>query len=192
MSPVWAEILDKINHTYRFKLAKQKDGPGPSDQSSFYHKKRPVLAFFTGVHDDYNRSTDDFWRLNYPTQQNIVKFIRDVVLEIEHRGEKLAFTKAESQHQRGKGRSKFKVTLGVVPDYAFAGKGLHLDVVKENRPAHKAGLQNGDVIIQLGTVKLNNIYDYMAALGMFKPGNKVALVFVRDGKEITTEVLLEE
>ncbi len=191
-TPVWAEILDKINHTYRFKLAKQKDGPGPSDQSSFYHKKRPVLAFFTGVHDDYNRSTDDFWRLNYPTQQNIVKFIRDVVLEIEHRGEKLAFTKAESQHQRGKGRSKFKVTLGVVPDYAFAGKGLHLDVVKENRPAHKAGLQNGDVIIQLGTVKLNNIYDYMAALGMFKPGNKVALVFVRDGKEITTEVLLEE
>ncbi len=191
-TPVWAEMIDKINHTYRFELAKQKDGPGPSDQSSFYHKNLPVLAFFTGAHDYYNRSTDDFWRINYPAQQNIVKFVRDVVLEIEHRGEKLAFTKAESQHQPGKGSSQFKVTLGVVPDYAFAGKGLHLDVVKQGRPAHQAGLQNGDIIIQLGTVKINNIYDYMAALGMFKPGNKVALVFSRNGKEITTEVLLAE
>ena len=191
-TPVWPKIIDQVNHTYRFELTTQKDGPGPSDQSSFYRQNLPVLAFFTGVHDDYNRSTDDFWRLNYPAQQNIVKFVRDVVLEIEHRDNKLPFTKAESQHQRGKGRSKFKVTLGVVPDYAFAEQGLRLDVVKENRPAHQAGLQSGDIIIQFGSIKLNNIYDYMAALGMFKPGNKAALVFVRDGKEITTEVLLEE
>lgn len=116
-----------------------------------------------------------------------------MVVEIEKRQEKLAFTKAESQQRRhGKGRSQFKVTLGVVPDYAFSGEGLHLDVVKEGCPAHKAGLQNGDIIIQLGTVKINNIYDYMAALGMFKPGNKVEVVFKREGTEMKTEILLAE
>jgi Tol biopolymer transport system component len=188
---IWSEMLDQINSIYGFELTKKKDGPGPSDQASFYYKNLPVLAFFTGAHEYYNRSSDDFWRINYPAQARIVKLVRDVVLEIEKRGEDLPFTQAESE-RHAKGRSEFKVTLGVVPDYAFSGEGLHLDVVKTGRPAHKAGLQNGDIIIQLGTVKINNIYDYMAALGMFKPDDKLELVFKRKGKVLKTDILLAE
>ena len=189
-STVWEEMIDNINRTYLFKLTKQKEGPGPSDQNSFYRKNMPVLAFFTGAHDYYNRSTDDFWRFNYPAQEKIVKFARDVILAVDRRHEKLPFSKAESQPSRRK--SEFKVSLGVVPDYAFSGKGLHLEIVRENRPGYKAGLRGGDIIIQFGTIHIGNIYDYMAALGMFKPGDKAELIFLRNGKEKKTAVLLEE
>lgn len=189
-SPVWEAMIDNLNRTYLLKLAKQKDGPGPSDQSSFYYKNIPVLAFFTGSHDYYNRSTDDFWRLNYPAQEKIVQFVRDMILAIDHRQEKLLFSKAESQHSHRK--SEFKVSLGVIPDYAFTGKGLHLEIVRENRPGYKAGLRNGDIIIQFGTISIDNIYDYVAALGMFKPGDQVKLIFLRNGTENKTVVLLEE
>jgi len=186
-SPVWEEIVDKINETDSFVLAKQKQEPGTSDQRSFYEKKIPVLGFLTGAHDYYNRSTDDFWRLNYPGQEQIVKFVRDVVLEIDRRADKVTF----SFLKPGKKHSKFKVSLGVMPDYAFTGQGLRLDAVKVNRPAYKAGLQSGDIIIKLGSVEINNIYDYVAALGTLKAGDKVDLVFLRDGQKKTTEVLLE-
>jgi hypothetical protein len=191
-SMIWEKMIDNINQTYQFSITKQTDGPGPSDQHSFYNKNIPVLAFFTGSHAYYNRSTDDFWRINYSAQEKIVKFVRDVILEIEHQSENLSFTKAESQQFHDKGKREFKVTLGVVPDYAFAGKGLHLDIVKEGRPGYQAGLQNGDIIIQFGSVKIGNIYDYMAALGMLKPGDNVELIFLRDGKKLSTTVLLEE
>lgn len=91
-SPVWEEIVDKINKTDPFVLAKQKEEPGTSDQRSFYEKGIPVLGFFTGAHDYYNRSSDDFWRLNYVGQEKIIKFVRDVVLEIDRRGDKLTFS----------------------------------------------------------------------------------------------------
>lgn len=67
-----------------------------------------------------------------------------------------------------------------------------MDAVRENRPGYKAGLQSGDIIIKLGSVQINNIYDYVAALGKFKAGDKVELVFMRDGNEKATEVLLEK
>ncbi|MCP4708623.1 MAG: M20/M25/M40 family metallo-hydrolase, partial [Planctomycetes bacterium] len=138
----WEEIVDKVNETYQFDLIKQKDGPGPSDQSSFYWKDIPVLMLFTGAHDYYNRSSDDYWRINYETQAGIVSFLADLVYEVDSRDEKLEFTKAESQGT-GKGRSDLKVTLGVVPDFAFSGQGLRLDGVREGQPGHKAGLQAG-------------------------------------------------
>jgi Zn-dependent M28 family amino/carboxypeptidase len=65
----WEQMIDSINQTYQFSLTKQTDGPGPSDQHSFYSKNIPVLAFFTGSHDYYNRSTDDFWRIHYPVKK---------------------------------------------------------------------------------------------------------------------------
>ncbi|TGO03433.1 hypothetical protein PN36_06830 [Candidatus Thiomargarita nelsonii] len=183
-SPVWEEIVDKVNESYSFVLAKQKEEPGTSDQRSFYEKQIAVLGFLTGAHDHYNRSTDDFWRLNYPGHEKIVKFVRDVVIDL--RADQVTF----SALKVNKKRAKFKVSLGVMPDYAFTSQGLRLDAVKVNRSAYNAGLQSGDIIIKLGAVQINDIYDYVAALGTFEVGDKVELVFLRDGLENSVEVLL--
>ncbi len=189
-SPVWPDLIKSVNATYKFDLAMKEDGPAPSDQTSFYRKDVPVLFFFTGAHEQYHKSTDDFWRINYEGEANVIRFVRDTVTELDGLKARPAFTKAESQDAM-QTRSSFKVTLGVVPDYAYSGKGLHLDVVREGRPAYKAGLQSGDVIIKLGEIVINGIYDYMSALNTQKPGNAVDIVFTRDGKEMTAKVIFE-
>ena len=45
---------------------------------------------------------------------------------------------------------RFKVTLGVVPDYMYDGKGMRIDGVTDGKPAAKAGLKVGDVVVKLG------------------------------------------
>jgi S1-C subfamily serine protease len=98
---------------------------------------------------------------------------------------KLNFYKTQAKES---GKSSFKVTLGVMPDYSFQGKGLRIDAVNKDKPAEKAGLKDGDIVIQLGEIKVENIYDYMGALGKFTKG-QTTLVIVKRGEEIVrTEV----
>lgn len=63
---------------------------------------------------------------------------------------KLTFSKTASPTST---KTSFKVTLGVMPDYSFEGKGLRIDGVTDGKPASKAGLTKGDVVIELGNEK---------------------------------------
>ena len=78
---------------------------------------------------------------------------------------------------------KFKVTLGIMPDYAYSGEGVRADGVSEGRPAFKAGLKAGDVIIQLGDYKTADMMQYMKALGKFKKG-ETTKVKIKRGNEV--------
>src|SRR5260370_37381932 len=60
------ELIDRLNKNYNFKLQKSKGGFGPSDHSSFYGVKVPVLFLFTGDHPDYHRPSDTSDKINIP------------------------------------------------------------------------------------------------------------------------------
>ena len=83
---------------------------------------------------------------------------------------------------------KFKVTLGVVPDYAFEGEGMRIDGVTDGKPASKAGLQAGDIVIQLGENKVLDMMSYMKALGKFTKGETTKVKFIRDKTEIEKDI----
>ena len=83
---------------------------------------------------------------------------------------------------------RFKVTLGVVPDYMFDGKGMRIDGVSEERPAQKAGLQKGDIVIKLGGIEITDMMSYMKALSKFEKGNSTTVKFEREGKIIETDI----
>ena len=96
--------------------------------------------------------------------------------------EKIEFQKTKSAEQ--KSTPRFSVTLGVIPDYLFAGPGLKIDGATEGRPAAKAGMKAGDIVVKIGDFTIDDIYAYMSALGAFKKGDSTTLVYKRDGKEI--------
>jgi S1-C subfamily serine protease len=100
---------------------------------------------------------------------------------------KLAFTRTKDEDENRKATS-FKVTLGVMPDYVYNGEGMRVDGVLEDRPAMKAGLLAGDVIIKIGDVKVTDIYSYMEGLGKFKAGDKAKVVFKRGTEVMEKEV----
>lgn len=159
-------------------------GVGPSDQTSFYLKDIPVLHFFTGQHSDYHKPSDDADKVNYEGEKEVLEFIVRTIDEIE-KLPKLKFLKTRSAKSD---TPAFKVTLGIMPDYMFSGVGVHVDGVTEGKPAFKAGLQKGDVIVKLGEHTIKDMQSYMKALSMFKKGDTTTVKALRGNDLIEGEV----
>ena len=178
----WVPIIDWIKSD--FSIKKDSSGIGPSDQTSFYLKDIPVLHFFTGQHSDYHKPSDDVDKINFEGEKKVLEFIVNVISETE-KLPKLKFLKTKSSESD---TPKYKVTLGVMPDYTFEGKGMRIDVVTYGKSASKAGILKGDVVIKMGELKVENMNDYMAALGKFNKGDTTSVTVLRVGKEVKLNV----
>lgn len=181
-SPMFKQVLSA--HNDKFKLVENESGVGPSDHTSFYLADIPVLHFFTGQHEDYHKPEDDSEKLNYEGMEKISSYIFDIITDLNDNG-KLAFRKTINESES---TPRFRVGLGVIPDYLYDGKGMRIDGVSEGKPAQKAGLQKGDVVIQLGDSIVTDMMSYMRALSVFDKGDKTKAVVDRDGKKVKAEI----
>jgi len=181
-SPVFKQIIEL--HNKKFKLIEKESGVGPSDHTSFYLADIPVLHFFTGQHKDYHKPGDDSDKLNYQGMETISNYIFDIITDLDDNGE-LEFKKTKNESDE---TPRFKVTLGVVPDYMYDGKGMRIDGVSEEKPAQKAGLQKGDIVIKLGDSTITDMMSYMRALSAFEKGSKTKVVVKREGKDVEADV----
>jgi aminopeptidase YwaD len=184
-SPMWSAFID-ANKREPFAIKIDSSGTGPSDHTSFYRKDIPVLFFFTGLHPDYHKPSDDFDKINYTGEAKIVNYIYALINNINTKNQKLAFTKTR-ETQTGTS-SRFSVTMGIMPDYTFSGSGVRADGVSDGRPAQKAGLKAGDVIIQLGDYPVSSVENYMQVLGKFKKGDKTKVKYKRANETKEAEV----
>ena len=75
-----------------------------------------------------------------------------------------------------------------MPDYTFSGTGVRVDGVSDSRPAQKAGIKTGDVILQLGEYPVSSLDNYMQALGKFKKGDSAKLKYKRGTETAETQV----
>jgi len=182
-SPIWVNTIEEIRPV-ALKVVLDSSGIGPSDHTSFYLQDMPVLHFFTGQHSDYHKPTDDFEKLNYKGMVLVHDVIYDIINSTLGKGE-IEFLKTKSDKSNV---PNFKVTLGVMPDYMYDGVGMRIDGVIEDRPAQKAGIERGDVVLQLGEYKVKNMQDYMVALSKIEKGDKVITTIKRDGKSIEKDV----
>ncbi|HVM87438.1 MAG TPA: M20/M25/M40 family metallo-hydrolase [Puia sp.] len=174
-SPEWGELFNLNNSEKKyFKLSYDSSGTGPSDHTSFYRKDIPVLFFFTGLHKDYHRPSDDFDKINYTGELHVVKYIYQLIENLNNKG-KLAFSKTRETQTTSSAR--FSVSLGIMPDYTFTGTGVRVDGVSDGRPAQKAGLKSGDIIIQLGEYNVSSLENYMQALSRFKKGDSTSVKY---------------
>lgn len=181
-SPVWVPMIDSVKSELSIK--KDSAGIGPSDQTSFYLKNIPVLHFFTGQHADYHKPGDDIDKINYKGEVSVLNYIIRIITLTE-KMDRLTFLKTKNPDT---GKGGFKVTMGIMPDYTFEGKGLKVDGVSDGKPAAKAGILKGDLIIQLGDFPVNNVQEYMKALSNFKKGESAKVKVNRDGKTIELDV----
>jgi len=181
-TPIFKQVINASNN--KFKLIEKESGVGPSDHTSFYLNDIPVLHFFTGQHEDYHKPGDDADKLNYGGMDAISTYIFEIITDLDDNGE-LAFRKTKNESDSA---PRFKVTLGVVPDYMFDGEGMRIDGVSEDKPAQKAGMQKGDIVIQLGEHEVKDMMGYMTALSKFEKGNTTTAKIVREGKTIEAEV----
>ena len=184
-SPSWNPLF-RANESKYFTIKFDSSGTGPSDHTSFYRKDIPVLFFFTGLHTDYHKPSDDADKINFTGQLQIVKFINQLVL-FNKSNEKYIFSK--TREQQTSTSAKFSVSMGIMPDYTFSGNGVRVDGVSDNRPAKKAGILAGDVVKQLGEYQTSSVESYMQALSKFKKGDVTKVLIIRGTKEFEFQVI---
>jgi Zn-dependent M28 family amino/carboxypeptidase len=185
-SPVWNRIIEQVNVAAGFDLVLQPDPYQPTDVATFNAASVPALTFFTSTHTDYHRPGDTADKINYEDLDRVVEFAAAIVRRLGETAEAPQFTKVEQQTETGS-RAGVRVFTGTIPDYATNVKGLLLGGVIGGGPAEQAGLQKGDVIIEIAGKSIANIYDYTYALELLKVGQPVKIVYMRgaDKRETT-------
>lgn len=194
-SPMWASLLSHVQGEQKsalgsgsssvFQIKIDSAGSGPSDHTSFYRKDIPVLFYFTGLHTDYHKPSDDSHLINYAGMVKILRHMQGVIEKTNESG-KLAFLKTREAQTTTSAR--FSVSMGIMPDYTYSGNGVRADGVSEGRPAQKAGLKAGDIVLQIGEYKISSMEAYMQALGKFKKGDSAPVLYQRGKDQLTVNI----
>ncbi len=181
-SPSWGTL---VKSTPALIIKTDSSGTGPSDHTSFYRKDIPVLFFFTGSHSDYHKPSDDADKINYAGIVSIIDYIKYLLAATDKTG-KLVFAKTR---EVAPARAGFKVSLGLMPDYTFAGPGIYVDGISSGRAAEKAGILKGDIILQVGEIATQDMQGYVKALNSFDKGQQTTVSIKRGDKEIILPIL---
>ena len=182
------EVVQK-NHTLKIDKNISGMGFGRSDHASFYREDIPVLFFFTGAHQDYHKPSDDWDKIDYQGEKEVLNFVYDLIVQLSTNKEKPIFTEIANDNSDNQSPS-FNVTLGVIPSYGSQKIGMEIDgISRKNGPADKAGIKKGDIIIEINNKKIRNIYDYMARLAELNSGDKIIVKIIRN--KIEMELILD-
>ncbi len=178
------ELLTELTKDSNLSVKLSPEGYGPSDHASFYSKDIPVLFFFTGIHDDYHTPRDIPAKINFDGEKYVCDLACNILLNIDQKQESMTF-KESGPKEQPETRRNFKVTLGIMPDVSSSDvKGLRADAVIEGRPAFKAGMKKGDIIIAMDGKPVNDIYEYMSRLQEFKVGQRITVEVLRGTEKV--------
>ncbi len=193
-SSKFTNIVDETAKTDTVTVVKVEEGYSPSDHSSFYTQKIPVLFLFTGVHLDYHTPADEADKLNYSGMEKVSRYVESIMKILGNQPEKPDFKQNESPSEGSttspSGTGYGSVWFGIVPNFEPDPNGFKIQGTSPGSPAEKAGLLNGDILVTMGGNKIKNIKDLSTAIKSYKPGDKVPVTYLRDGKEKKVEVTM--
>ncbi|MFC2114227.1 M20/M25/M40 family metallo-hydrolase [Bacteroidota bacterium] len=182
-------LLNVYSKKHKLILKLSPEGYGPSDHASFYGNNIPVFFITTGAHIDYHSWSDDADKINYPGEQKVLNFALDLLENLATSEKSLTFKEAGPKSRTG--GSSYKVTLGIMPDFAAGDVvGLRVEVVREGGPAFLGGMQNGDIIRAINGLSISNIYDYMNRLKKLEKGELVSVDVIRNGMPVVLIIQL--
>ena len=193
-SPVFPAAVDSAAKAAGLTAKSTKSGYGSSDHTSFYVKNIPVLFFFSNLHSDYHRPSDDWDRINAEGAASILAMVYNIAEGLNAAGSRPQFTKVDEPMTtggvRGGGRGS-GAYFGSVPDMTADVKGVRFSDVRPSSPAAKAGLKGGDIMIRFAGKEVTSLQDFSYLLGSHKPGDVVQVTVLRDEQPVTVEVKLE-
>lgn len=183
-------LLDSLNWYAGFDLKKQGDGYGPSDQSSFFGAKRPVLHVFTDLHEDYHRTTDDWNKINTDGLTRVADYTASIVRALGDRTSPLTFVESAppNPHAGTVATPGYGAYLGTVPDMTENPGGVLLSGVRAGSPAEKAGFIAGDILVRIGATVVGDLQAMTDALRSHQAGETVEIEYIRDGTRKTVSV----
>ena len=186
----FAAIVDRVNEKLGFTITNKTGGFGPSDHSSFYSHKIPVMHFFTGLHSDYHRPSDDVEKINVPGMRRVAELVAGVTIALAEAVARPTYVATGSAQRSGGEPTSDRPYFGSIPDFGQEQPGYLISGASKDSPADKAGLKAGDVIVKFGESKIGSLEDFDSALRKYKAGDKVPVAVKRGSDEVTLEVTL--
>ncbi len=187
-SSIWTSEIEKRNAPIGLAVATQNDSYLPTDATSFYLKRIPILSAFTGTHSEYHSPRDKADTLDYDAMVKVTRLMALIGRSIAISADEPDYVEMKRPAE-GQGRAQLRAYLGTIPDYAQGEvTGLKLSGVISGGPAENSGLQGGDIIVELAGRKIENIYDYTYAIEALKIGQPVNVVVERNGERLTLEI----
>ena len=185
-SSKWQELIKDAN-IFSFELKTTESGIGPSDHTSFYLQDIPSIHFFTGQHSDYHKPSDDVDKINFNGMYKIHQYVKEI---INHSTviDVFDFKKTKSDSTT---TPRFKVTLGVMPDYLFDGTGMRIDGISKGKTAEKFGIMKGDIILKMGDVNVVDMISYMKGLSQFNKGDSTVVRLTREEETIEIDIIFQ-
>jgi hypothetical protein len=163
---------------------------GSSDHQSFLKRGIPALHLFSGLHADYHKPSDTADKFEAGGAAKVAE-LGVILADDMARETKLAFIAPKiDKEAKGEMKGGFRAWFGSVPSYSYDGQGVLLDGTSNGSPAERAGLIKGDILVQIGEVKIDTIYDMVYALQLYKPGDVVLAKYTRDGTPQEVRVTL--
>jgi len=177
-----------------------RGGFGPSDHMSFAQKKIPVLFLFSGMHADYHRPTDTADKVNYDGMEQTVALGDRILNEMAIMPIQPYDAKYDSMAALGGGGDRSgdssgrRAALGVVPDYGTDDMtpGVKIMGTHPGSAAEQAGMRGGDILIQIGSARIDSLNDLEEYLERARAGDKVKLIYLRDKQRVESNAVLGE
>ena len=196
-SPSIESDLSVAESASSIKLRALRGGPGAgaSDDATFLLRRIPSINFFSGFHSDYHRPSDTWDKIDAAGGAGVADLALALARQLANREERPVFVDTvQEQDPHASGNvgavSGYGPYFGSVPDFANEGQGVKFAEVRTGSPAAKAGLRSGDVMTSFGGMPIKTLYDFTFALREKKPGDRVDVVVLRDGKELKATVEL--
>jgi PDZ domain-containing secreted protein len=174
-----------------FDLFKVPTGYGPSDHQSFYEAGVPVLFYFTGLHNDYHRPSDDFSKIDFGGLTRITDMITESCCRIATEPQRMTYSETEKKFKmRWQKTAYLGVSIAVQEDVSGASQ-VVVSAINPGSPASVSGIQVGDQLIQIGEQKVFAVNDVLSAIRSKKTGEKIVVRLVRGGEITLIDVTLE-
>jgi hypothetical protein len=188
-APHFEDLVTRTAAELELEVRTSGGGFGPSDHTSFYRRKIPVLHFFTGIHHDYHRPSDTADKMNSVGGAKVTEAVYVVAWELVSAPEPPQYVAVP---ERGPARTGLRVRMGIMPSYVEdEDPGMVVDGVSPDSPAEKAGLREGDRLLMIGEHEVDGVYNLMDALAAYSPGDEASLTVIRDGQRVQMAVKFE-
>ncbi len=187
----WTPMTEQVAVKTGMPLSAQSDPYLPTDSMAIYLAEVPSINFFTGSHSEYHSPRDTADLVNTQGVERIVKVVSEYIQELAKGPTSVVkYVKVGSQGgSRMEGRS-FRIFLGTIPDYSQEGvKGVRISGVSKESPAEKAGLKEKDIIVEMSGSKIENLYDYVYALQVTKPGQETIIKVKRNEALVDLKII---
>jgi hypothetical protein len=185
----WPSLVEEANAPIGLTITTANDSYLPTDSTQFYLKGVPILSAFTGSHEDYHSPRDTADKIDYAATAKITRLLARIAYRLASREPIPNYVEMKKPENLER-RAYLRAYLGTIPDYSQSTEpGVKLSGVAKGGPADKAGIQGGDIIVELAGQRLENIYDYTFAIEALKVGEPSTITVKRGGEEVEMEIV---